>query len=211
MVLRFASIFFFLLISVCFPVRSLTSGNAGKERTLAMIKPDGVSGNHTEKIKEAILESGFGIAKEIVTSFNEDSASRFYAEHSLKKFFVSLIKYITRGQVLVMVLEKENAVADWRSLMGPTDAQEAKISHPNSIRAMCGLNIEQNCVHGSDSLQSARREIAFFFGDMSSGSVNFSILNYISGLIVGYIRTQVLPFLLVTELLCRDITMGPWF
>ncbi|CAN6244775.1 unnamed protein product [Urochloa humidicola] len=104
-------------------------GAVERERTLAMIKPDGLSGNYTEKIKAAILGSGFHIVKEIQVQLDAERASLFYAEHSERSFFDSLIKYIT------------------------------------SIRAMCGLDSEKNCVHGSDSLESAAREISFFFGD----------------------------------------------
>ncbi|KAL8260788.1 hypothetical protein R6Q59_024837 [Mikania micrantha] len=67
------------------------------------------------------------------------------------------------GPVLIMVLEKVNAISDWRRLIGPTDARKAKITHPHSIRAMCGVDLERNCVHGSDSHKSAAREISFFF------------------------------------------------
>ncbi|OAP19605.1 hypothetical protein AXX17_AT1G18270 [Arabidopsis thaliana] len=77
----------------------------------------------------------------------------------------------TSGPVLVMVLEKRNAVSDWRDLIGPTDAEKAKISHPHSIRALCGKNSQKNCVHGSDSTSSAEREIKFFFKDVVSGDI----------------------------------------
>ncbi|XP_022953619.1 probable nucleoside diphosphate kinase 5 isoform X6 [Cucurbita moschata] len=133
------------------------------EKTLAMIKPDGLRGNYTDRIRRAIVESGFRILKERVVELDEDRASRFYAEHSSKSFFPTLVKYMTSGPVCVMVLEKQNAIADWRAMIGPTDATKAKATHPNSIRAMCGLDSEKNCVHGSDSLQSAQREISFFF------------------------------------------------
>ncbi|CAO2046242.1 unnamed protein product [Urochloa humidicola] len=140
-------------------------GAVERERTLAMIKPDGLSGNYTEKIKAAILGSGFHIVKEIQVQLDAERASLFYAEHSERSFFDSLIKYITSGPVLAMVLERPDAIAQWRALIGPTDATKAKTLHPNSIRAMCGLDSEKNCVHGSDSLESAAREISFFFGD----------------------------------------------
>ncbi|CAN6244773.1 unnamed protein product [Urochloa humidicola] len=140
-------------------------GAVERERTLAMIKPDGLSGNYTEKIKAAILGSGFHIVKEIQVQLDAERASLFYAEHSERSFFDSLIKYITSGPVLAMILERPDAIAHWRALIGPTDATKAKTLHPNSIRAMCGLDSEKNCVHGSDSLESAAREISFFFGD----------------------------------------------
>ncbi|KAM7253633.1 hypothetical protein ACFE04_021787 [Oxalis oulophora] len=134
-----------------------------EEKTLAMIKPDGFRGNYTDGVKRVILESGFVILKEKVVTLDEDTAAKFYAEHSSRSFFTNLIKYMTSGPVLVMVLQKKNAVADWRVLIGPTDARKAKITHPDSIRAMCGVDSEKNCAHGSDSFQSAQREISFFF------------------------------------------------
>ncbi|XP_039790078.1 probable nucleoside diphosphate kinase 5 [Panicum virgatum] len=146
-------------------------GAVERERTLAMIKPDGLSGNYTEKIKAAILDSGFHIVKETQVQLDAERASLFYAEHSGRSFFDSLVKYITSGPVLAMVLERPDAIAQWRALIGPTDARKAKTTHPNSIRAMCGLDSEKNCVHGSDSPESAAREISFFFGDGDSETV----------------------------------------
>ncbi|KAG5537986.1 hypothetical protein RHGRI_025173 [Rhododendron griersonianum] len=108
-------------------------GSKEKEKTLAIIKPDGLAGNHTNKIKEIILDSGFSISKEMIVQLDEDSVKRFYVEHSSKSFFPSLLKYMTSGPVLIMVLEKENAVADWRAMIGPTDARKAKITHPYRI------------------------------------------------------------------------------
>ncbi|XP_050233865.1 probable nucleoside diphosphate kinase 5 [Mercurialis annua] len=168
MTVRSGSLLICLLISLFFTISS-SSNESREENTLAMIKPDGLLGNYTERIKEMIVRSGFNIAKEIVTQLDEDHASTFYAEHSSRSFFPNLIKYMTSGPVLAMVLKKENAVVDWRALIGPTDAHKAKITHPDSIRALCGLDSEKNCVHGSDSLESAQREISFFFGEIYSG------------------------------------------
>ncbi|OAY84525.1 putative nucleoside diphosphate kinase 5 [Ananas comosus] len=97
-----------------------------RERTLAMIKPDGLLGNYTDKIKTIILESGFGIIKERMVQLDDEKAALFYAEHSGKSFFQSLVKYMTSGPVYVMVLEKPDAVSRWRALIGPTDARKAK-------------------------------------------------------------------------------------
>lgn len=141
------------------------------ERTFAMVKPDGVRGNYSEEIKRMIAATGFVIAAEKVVHLDEAAVKIFYAEHSQRDFFPSLLKFMTSGPVLAMVLEKENAVAQWRALIGPTDAIKAKISHPKSIRAMCGSDSQYNCVHGSDSHQSAAREVAFFFGNHKSGEV----------------------------------------
>lgn len=169
MILRVVGLF--ILACISSPCRSLSNGSVEKEKTLAMIKPDGLSGNYTDEIKKVILESGFSILRERVVRLDEDGAKTFYAEHSSRSFFSSLIKYMTSGPVLAMVLEKENAITDWRALIGPTDAKKAKISHPHSIRAMCGLDSEKNCVHGSDSPESAQREMPFFFQEMSSDEV----------------------------------------
>ncbi|KAK1303027.1 hypothetical protein QJS10_CPB12g01810 [Acorus calamus] len=99
---------------------------------MAMIKPDGVFGNYTDKIKEVILESGFSIITEMVVRLDEGNATVFYAEHSHRDFFPGLVKYMTSGPVYIMVLEKVNAISDWRALVGPTDARKARISHPAS-------------------------------------------------------------------------------
>ncbi|KAL8171626.1 hypothetical protein V2J09_023430 [Rumex salicifolius] len=131
------------------------------ETTLAIIKPDGVYGNHIDAVKKAILDSGFHIVREMKTQLDEDTVKSFYAEHSSKSFFSSLIQYMTSGPVLIMELQKENAIADWRKLIGPNDANKAKSTHPH--RAMCGIDAEKNCVHGSDSASSAEKEINFFF------------------------------------------------
>ncbi|KAL5995128.1 hypothetical protein ACLOJK_025186 [Asimina triloba] len=120
-----------LLFSVSFVLFFPTNASEEKEMTLAMIKPDGLSGNYTEKIKTMIMESGFSISREMSCQLDEESVTIIYAEHSGKSFFPGLVKYMT------------------------------------SIRAMCGMDSERNCVHGSDSPQSAAREIAFFFGGMS--------------------------------------------
>ncbi|CAA0214458.1 putative nucleoside-diphosphate kinase [Arabidopsis thaliana] len=165
-------LFLLLLASVSLsPVRCLGYGASSEERTLAMIKPDGVSGNYTEEIKTIVVEAGFNIVKEMLTQLDKETASAFYEEHSSRSFFPHLVTYMTSGPVLVMVLEKRNAVSDWRDLIGPTDAEKAKISHPHSIRALCGKNSQKNCVHGSDSTSSAEREIKFFFKDVVSGDI----------------------------------------
>uniref|UniRef100_A0A7N0ZXB9 Nucleoside diphosphate kinase n=1 Tax=Kalanchoe fedtschenkoi TaxID=63787 RepID=A0A7N0ZXB9_KALFE len=157
------------MLTGCYWHGAASYGIGRQERTLVLIKPDGVKGNYTDRIKNTILESGFLILRERTQQLNDETAAKFYAEHSSKGFFSSLVKYMTSGPLIAMVLEKDDAVAAWRGLIGPTDAHVAKVTHPNSIRAMCGLNMEENCVHGSDSPQSAEREISFFFEDLSAG------------------------------------------
>ncbi|KAG7013978.1 putative nucleoside diphosphate kinase 5, partial [Cucurbita argyrosperma subsp. argyrosperma] len=124
-------LFFFVLVSIAFSGIFASNGGMETEKTLAMIKPDGLRGNYTDSIRRAIVESGFRILKERVVELDEDRASRFYAEHSSKSFFPTLVKYMTSGPVCVMVLEKQNAIADWRAMIGPTDATKAKATHPN--------------------------------------------------------------------------------
>ncbi|KAI3455639.1 hypothetical protein Pfo_012302 [Paulownia fortunei] len=133
MALRFATCFekkCLLLCLLVFPYGSSANVDTVKEKTLAMIKPDGVDGNYADVIKKTILDSGFSITQEIELQLNEDMVKSFYAEHASKSFFSSLVQYMTSGPVLIMVLEKENAIADWRALIGPTDANKAKVTHP---------------------------------------------------------------------------------
>ncbi|XP_051147907.1 probable nucleoside diphosphate kinase 5 isoform X3 [Andrographis paniculata] len=165
--LRFTP-FLVLCLAVFSRSRSSAEADTAKEKTLAMVKPDGVEGNFVDTIKKAILDSGFAVTQEMQLKLDEDVVTRFYAEHSSKGFFPSLVRYMTSGSVVIMVLEKENAVADWRDLIGPTDATKAKVTHPKSIRALCGIDLQRNCVHGSDSPQSAAREISFFFNEAFS-------------------------------------------
>ncbi|KAH9621874.1 hypothetical protein KSS87_008178 [Heliosperma pusillum] len=142
----------FILLAV-FHNRSFSCcGSIEKEKTLAMIKPDGLSGNYSDRIKKVILDSGFSITRELTIQLDEHTVERFYAEHSSKSFFVNLLKYMTRaydsmgagrddmagqhvfgGPVLVMVLEKDNAVVDWRKMIGPTDAEKARVTHPKRL------------------------------------------------------------------------------
>ncbi|XP_031745041.1 probable nucleoside diphosphate kinase 5 isoform X1 [Cucumis sativus] len=175
--LRSRSCFCFFLVAIAFSGGFASNGGMKMEKTLAMIKPDGLRGNYTERIKGAIVESGFRILEERIDELDEDRASRFYAEHSSRSFFPNLVKYMTSGPVCIMVLEKQNAIAEWRALIGPTDSVKAKATHPNSIRAMCGLDSEKNCVHGSDSLLSAQREISFFFEEETGNIYSLSIYN----------------------------------
>ncbi|KAJ7528156.1 hypothetical protein O6H91_16G087000 [Diphasiastrum complanatum] len=133
------------------------------ERTLAMVKPDGVSGSHVEAIKTLIRDAGFTIAAERYWHFSEAVAKEFYAEHSERGFFPNLVEFICSGPSLALILEKEHAIADWRLLIGPTDSSRAREEFPKSIRAKFGVDSQKNCVHGSDSRQAAIREIALLF------------------------------------------------
>ncbi|KAG6526156.1 hypothetical protein ZIOFF_016133 [Zingiber officinale] len=102
-----------------------------RERTLAMIKPDGIYGNFTDRIKQVILENGFFIVQELMVQLVVENATLFYSEHSAKSFFPNLVEYMTSGPVLAMVIEKTNGISEWRALIGPTDAGKARVSHPH--------------------------------------------------------------------------------
>ncbi|CAM6083981.1 unnamed protein product [Calypogeia fissa] len=139
------------------------ASNDNVERTLAMIKPDGVRAKHTDAIKEIIEAEGFKVVAEKDAVFDEAGAQSFYKEHSETSFFPQLVEFMTSGPVRVLVLERQNAIKGWRALMGPTDSNKARLEASNSVRAKFGLDGQNNCVHGSDSPEAAAREIAHFF------------------------------------------------
>ncbi|RWW43017.1 hypothetical protein BHE74_00051367, partial [Ensete ventricosum] len=128
--MRQISVFLLHLLLVLF-LQSLSYAALEKERTLALIKPDGICGNFANQIKQVISQSGFVIIHEMMVQLDVRNATLFYSEHSAKSFFPNLVEYMTSGPVVVMVIEKTNAIADWRALIGPTDAGKAKVSHPN--------------------------------------------------------------------------------
>lgn len=130
------------------------------ERTLSIIKPDAMSRKLAGLIIRRIEEEGFKIIGLKFLHMKKEQAMAFYEEHREKPFYNSLVNFITESPVIVMALEKENAVSDLRKLMGATDPGKAE---PNTLRALYGSNIERNAIHGSADLQSAKRELAFFF------------------------------------------------
>ena len=130
------------------------------EKTLSIIKPDATSRNLIGEIISRVEKNGLKVVAAKMVQLSRDQAGGFYAEHEGKPFFDNLIDYMTSAPVLVQVLEGENAVMLNRSLMGATNPQEAE---PGTIRADFAESIDANAVHGSDSLQSAEREIAYFF------------------------------------------------
>lgn len=130
------------------------------ERTLSIIKPDAVGKNLIGKIYSRFEENGLQIVAAKMLRLSENVAGGFYAEHRERPFFPALIEFMTSGPVVVQVLEGENAIAKNRELMGATNPQEAAAG---TIRADFASNIDANAVHGSDSSQSAQREIAYFF------------------------------------------------
>jgi nucleoside-diphosphate kinase len=130
------------------------------ERTLCIIKPDAVEKRKTGAILARIEESGFRILAMRMTHLTRPEAEGFYEVHRQRPFFGELVQFMTRSPVVVAVLERDNAVAAWRDLMGATDPAKAA---PNTIRKLFGSNVGENATHGSDSLDNARREIAYFF------------------------------------------------
>lgn len=130
------------------------------ERTLSIIKPDAISKKLSGAIIKRLEEEGFKIIGIKYIHLKKEQAMSFYEEHKEKTFFNSLCNFIIETPVIVLALEKENAVADLRKLMGATDPSKAE---PNTLRALYGLNIERNAIHGSADPQSAERELNFFF------------------------------------------------
>ena len=132
------------------------------ERTLSIIKPDAVAGNHIGDIYSRFEKAGLRIVGAKMLHSDKDKAGGFYAEHKERPFYNDLVKFMTSGPVLVSVLEGENAVAKHREIMGATNPAEAA---EGTIRRDFASSIDQNAVHGSDSTTSAAREIAYFFSD----------------------------------------------
>ena len=132
------------------------------EKTLSIIKPDAVAKNVIGKIIDRFESNGLRIAAMKKIKLTKEDAAKFYEVHKERPFFNDLCEYMSSGPVVVMVLEGENAVAKNRELMGATDPQKAA---PGTIRADFAESIEANAVHGSDSLENAKKEIAFFFAE----------------------------------------------
>ena len=132
------------------------------EQTLSIIKPDAVERNLENNIKEIFKNKGFKIIKEKKIQIEKLEAEKFYKVHETKPFYNDLCEYLSSGPIVVMILEKENAVLDNRDLMGATNPKEAK---EGTIRKKYGISIDKNSVHGSDSIENAKLEIEFFFKD----------------------------------------------
>ncbi|OCT63776.1 hypothetical protein XELAEV_18044872mg [Xenopus laevis] len=135
------------------------------EHTLATIKPDALE-EHRDEILEQIQGAGFTISQIKEANLNREMAEEFYKEHKGKPFFEQLVNYMCRGPCLMMILSKENAVHEWRSLMGPTDPAEAQKVLPDSLRGKFAKSILQNAVHGSSNSDHAMEKIKFIFGDI---------------------------------------------
>ena len=132
------------------------------EQTLSIIKPDAVERELESQIKEKFKSNGFTITKEKKLKLEKSDAEKFYKVHETKPFYNDLCEYLSSGIIIVMVLEKENAVKDNRDLMGATDPKNAK---DGTIRKLYGISIDKNSVHGSDGIENAKIEIDFFFNN----------------------------------------------
>ena len=132
------------------------------EQTLSIIKPDAVERNLENEIKEMFKKKGFSILKEKKIQIEKPEAEKFYKVHETKPFYNDLCAYLSSGPIVVMVLEKDNAVLGNRELMGATNPKDAD---EGTIRKKYGISIDKNSVHGSDSVENAKIEIDFFFKD----------------------------------------------
>ena len=130
------------------------------QQTLSIIKPDAVERNLEVEIKKMFIENGFKILKDKKIQIEKTEAEKFYKVHETKPFFNDLCDYLSSGPIIVMVLEKEDAVLKNRELMGATNPKDAE---EGTIRKKYGISIDKNSVHGSDSIENARIEIDFFF------------------------------------------------
>jgi len=132
------------------------------EQTLSIIKPDAVERNLDNEIKQMFIKNGFKILKEKKIQIEKSEAEKFYKVHETKPFYTDLCSYLSSGPIVAMILEKKNAIADNRKLMGATNPKDAE---DGTIRKKYGISIDKNSVHGSDSVENAKIEIDFFFKD----------------------------------------------
>ena len=135
---------------------------SNSEQTLSIIKPDAVERDLSEEIKNEFNKNNFKIVKEKKVKLEKSDAEKFYLVHQSKPFYNDLCSYLSSGPIVVMILEKENAVLDNRKLMGATDPSKAE---NGTLRKKFGLSIDKNSVHGSDSIENAKIEIDFFFNN----------------------------------------------
>ena len=132
------------------------------EQTLSIIKPDATSRNITGQVNTIIEKSGLKIIGQKRIKLTKETAGKFYEVHKERPFFKDLVSFMVSGPVIVQVLQGENAVALYRKVMGATNPQEAEVG---TIRKEFALSIEANSVHGSDSIENAKKEISFFFSE----------------------------------------------
>ena len=129
------------------------------QQTLSIIKPDAVERNLTEEIKNFFIKNKLSIKESKKIHLTKDEAAEFYSVHQSKPFYNDLCSYLASGPIVVMILEGRNAVLENRKLMGATNPKDAE---ENTIRKLYGISIDKNSVHGSDSLENAKKEIDFF-------------------------------------------------
>ena len=132
------------------------------EKTLSIIKPDAVERNLIDKIKSIFIKNKLNIFNSKKIHISKDEAAEFYKVHQSKPFYNDLCAYLSSGPIVVMILEGENAVSTNRKIMGATNPKDAE---DNTIRKLYGISIDKNSVHGSDSIENAKKEIQFFFKD----------------------------------------------
>ena len=135
---------------------------SNKEQTLSIIKPDAVERNLDNEIKQIFTKNDFTIVKDKKIQIEKSEAEKFYKVHETKPFYNDLCSYLSSGPIVVMILEKENAVLANRELMGATNPKDAA---EGTIRKKYGISIDKNSVHGSDSVENAKKEIDFFFNE----------------------------------------------
>tara|TARA_Y100001958_G_C20745222_1_gene232032 strand:+ start:125 stop:535 length:411 start_codon:yes stop_codon:yes gene_type:complete len=133
---------------------------SNREQTLSIIKPDAVERNLVEEIQHIFKKNKLDIKESKKIHISKDEASEFYKVHQSKPFYDNLCSYLSSGPIFVMILEGENAILKNREIMGATDPKKA---NANTIRKLYGISIDKNSVHGSDSLENAKKEINFFF------------------------------------------------
>ena len=132
------------------------------EKTLSIIKPDAIERNLQDQIKNEFKNNGFQILKEKKIHISKDEAEKFYKVHESKPFYNDLCSYLSSGPIVVMCLQKDNAVSENRKLMGATNPKDAE---EGTLRKKYGISIDKNSVHGSDSVENANLELDFFFKD----------------------------------------------
>jgi nucleoside-diphosphate kinase len=136
------------------------------ERTLCIVKPDAVEKHRTGAILKLVEEAGFHVVALKMVHLSRQEAEGFYDVHRARPFFGELVLFMTRSPAVIAVLERDNAMTAWRDLMGATDPAKAS---PGTIRKLFGSNVGENATHGSDSLENAKREIAYFFAGSDVG------------------------------------------
>ncbi|XP_028315898.1 nucleoside diphosphate kinase homolog 5 isoform X1 [Gouania willdenowi] len=172
------------------------------ERTLAIIKPDAV--HKAEEIEDVILKSGFTVLQKRKLKLNPEQCCDFYAHQYGKDFFPNLTLYMSSGPIIVFSLARDNAIAHWKSIIGPANITKARETHPECLRAKYGTSGLKNAVHGSESFNEAVREIKFMFPNsvmepFPSEEANEEYLN-------KYVKPTLLPGL--TEL-CKEKPLNP--